>query len=195
MSETETASASAYSSSTTTSTSSSLLLSSLMYDRQVGYFAYCLRKLPCPYGKLDTNRLTLVHFAVQALDLLGGIWDNDDMLFQLRLNKQSIIEWIYALQITTQQVQDYYYYYHNVTTTTTETIIQKDDDEEEEEEPGGGGGRPGGGGGGGRSFLSLSSMEGMVGFKGGTFLGGSFDTRESTTTQPWHYNHGHIAMT
>ena len=46
------------------------------FDRQrhVHFFAYSLRQLPGAYGKLDTNRLTLVHFCVHALDLLG-VWE------------------------------------------------------------------------------------------------------------------------
>ncbi|KAL7576741.1 hypothetical protein ACA910_005657 [Epithemia clementina (nom. ined.)] len=152
------------------------LLAPLVHDRQVGYFAYCLRNLPLVYGKLDTNRLTLVHFAVHALDLLYAnvnFWNNHALQQQLRLNKQAIVDWIYALQITTDQIQQ---------------AVQNDP-----------------------SLLSspptsTSSLEALVGFKGGTFLGGSFHnhaseetvtstTRTTTTALPWHYNHGHIAMT
>ena len=51
------------------------------------------------YESLDTNRMTLVHFCVHALDLLG-VWDDDqDVLRQeLQLDKVLIIEWIYSLQ-------------------------------------------------------------------------------------------------
>lgn len=50
----------------------------LPFERElhIGYFASALRGLPPPYAKLDSNRLTLVHFAVHALDLLG-VWDDD----------------------------------------------------------------------------------------------------------------------
>ena len=68
-------------------------------ERHVKYFAHHLLHLPYPYSSLDTNRLTLVHFAAHALEMLG-VWDDDDVLTnQLGLNKQVIIEWIYNLQI------------------------------------------------------------------------------------------------
>lgn len=71
------------------------------FDRQlqIGYFAYCLRQLPAAYGKLDTNRLTLAHFAVHALDLLG-VWDSADLQAAMGLDKQGMVEWIYGLQVT-----------------------------------------------------------------------------------------------
>jgi hypothetical protein len=68
-------------------------------ERHIKYFAHHLIQLPFPYSSLDTNRLTLVHFAVHALDMLG-VWDDDDQVSQLSLNKQSIIDWIYGLQVT-----------------------------------------------------------------------------------------------
>jgi geranylgeranyl transferase type-1 subunit beta len=68
-------------------------------ERHVRYFAYTLRTLPEPYVKLDTNRLTLVHFATHALDMLG-VWDDETTLEAMRLSKTSIIEWIYSLQLT-----------------------------------------------------------------------------------------------
>ena len=67
--------------------------------RQIGYFAASLRQLPSPYCKLDTNRLTLVHFCVQALDLLG-VWEDEHLQISFGLSKQSIIAWIYSLQTT-----------------------------------------------------------------------------------------------
>jgi geranylgeranyl transferase type-1 subunit beta len=66
--------------------------------RQTAYFAYSLRQLPSAYGKLDTNRLTLVHFAVHALDLLG-VWDSEEQQSTLNLHKTEIIDWIYSLQL------------------------------------------------------------------------------------------------
>ena len=126
----------------------------MSFDRQlqIGYFSYCLRQLPGAYGKLDTNRLTLAHFCVHALDLLG-VWDQQaaDVQRALGLNKAGIIEWIYALQV-------------------------------------------------------VSDLKGHAGFKGGTFLGGSFprdnpEEEDDSTGDPlgdqnWQLlNQGHIAMT
>ena len=68
-------------------------------ERHIKYFAHHLIQLPHPYSSLDTNRLTLVHFAVHALDMLG-VWDSDELVQKLTLNKQSIIDWIYGLQVT-----------------------------------------------------------------------------------------------
>lgn len=60
-------------------------------ERHIRYFAGCLRELPEAYSKLDTNRLTLVHFCVHALDLLGA-------LEQEQVDCTAIMEWIYSLQ-------------------------------------------------------------------------------------------------
>ena len=79
------------------------------FDRQkhIGYFATCLRKLPGDFGKLDTNRLTIVHFCVHALDLLG-VWEPNaqDLRTQLQLNPRDIITWIRSLQIATDDLPD-----------------------------------------------------------------------------------------
>jgi geranylgeranyl transferase type-1 subunit beta len=57
--------------------------------------------LQAPFAKLDTNRMTLVHFSVHALDILcETLWDDPQQQAELGLDKQAIIEWIYALQIT-----------------------------------------------------------------------------------------------
>ena len=125
-------------------TSNQLTMDRLDLKKQMGYFAYSLRTLPSAYGKLDTNRLTLVHFCVHALDLLH-VWDQPALLEELHLEKSAIIDWIYALQVTSDQYPPE-----------------------------------------------------MVGFKGGAFLGGSFDPEGNsaeTSTAPRAYNHGHIAMT
>jgi geranylgeranyl transferase type-1 subunit beta len=66
--------------------------------RQIAYFAASLKVLPDAYNKLDTNRLTLVHFAVHALDLLG-VWESEELMASQNLNKQEIIDWIYSLQL------------------------------------------------------------------------------------------------
>jgi geranylgeranyl transferase type-1 subunit beta len=68
------------------------------YELQIAYFANCLRQLPEGYSKLDTNRLTLVHFAVHALDLLGA-WEAAELQAKYGLNPASIIDWIYSLQV------------------------------------------------------------------------------------------------
>jgi geranylgeranyl transferase type-1 subunit beta len=67
--------------------------------RHIRYFAYHLRNLPTQYSKLDTNRVTLVHFAVQALDILG-VLDSDELCDLSHIDKNSIIAWIYSLQVT-----------------------------------------------------------------------------------------------
>ena len=59
-------------------------------NRHVQYFASNLRQLPAGYSKLDTNRLTLVHFCVHALDLLGEL--------ESQVDASHVIEWIYSLQ-------------------------------------------------------------------------------------------------
>ena len=59
-------------------------------ERHIRYFSHCLRQLPDDYQKLDTNRLTLVHFCVHALDLLGALEEQVDV--------EAIIEWVYSLQ-------------------------------------------------------------------------------------------------
>jgi geranylgeranyl transferase type-1 subunit beta len=105
--------------------------------RHIQYFAYCVRQLPGSYSKLDTNRLTLAHFGVHALDMLG-VWEDEAMQTSLGLEKRAIIDWIYAMQVPAKK-----------------------------------------------------EYPSQAGFKGGSFLGGSF---EDTADQPWQYNHGHIAM-
>jgi geranylgeranyl transferase type-1 subunit beta len=74
-------------------TSSSCFLA----DRHIKYFASALDSLPEPYVKLDSNRLTLVHFAVQALDLLQ-VWDSS-LWKDYDLDPLRIIQWIYRLYL------------------------------------------------------------------------------------------------
>lgn len=116
------------------------------FDRQlqIGYFSYCLRRLQGPYAKLDTNRLTLAHFCVHALSLLG-VWDNAELQRTLRLDRNAIIEWIYAMQVTS----------------------------------------------------SSSQYEAHAGFKGGSFLGGTFgvddEQEEDDDMSAWQeFNQGHM---
>ena len=45
-------------------------------EPHIRYFAKALHRLSAPYyAQVDTNRLTMIHFAVHALDLLG-VWDD-----------------------------------------------------------------------------------------------------------------------
>ena len=64
-------------------------------NRHLRYFSSCLRKLPGAYSSLDTNRLTLVHFAVQSLDLLGAFDENEEETELI--DRSAVIEWIYSL--------------------------------------------------------------------------------------------------
>jgi geranylgeranyl transferase type-1 subunit beta len=66
----------------------------LSWKRHKKYFERCLvEELPSPYVSLDTNRLTLVHFAVQSLDILG-------CTSSLEEYRQQIIDWIYSLFVS-----------------------------------------------------------------------------------------------
>ncbi len=68
-------------------------------ESHVRYFASSLHGLPAPYSSLDTNRLTLIHFAVHALDLLG-VWEDLEIQQHHGLSKERIVEWIYqSLQV------------------------------------------------------------------------------------------------
>ena len=60
-------------------------------SRAIKCFMYNLQLLPQAYTGAETNRMTLCYFCVSALDLLGS-------LDKIR-DKQSIIEWIYNLQV------------------------------------------------------------------------------------------------
>ena len=64
-------------------------------SRAIKYFMYNLQLLPQAYTGAETNRMTLCYFCVSALDLLGS-------LDKIR-DKQSIIEWIYNLQVVPGQ--------------------------------------------------------------------------------------------
>jgi geranylgeranyl transferase type-1 subunit beta len=75
-----------------------IISSSFLKDRRIRYFASALHQIPSPYVKLDSNRLTLVHFATQALDLLG-VWDSPELQSTYKLDKHRIIAWIYSLQL------------------------------------------------------------------------------------------------
>ena len=70
--------------------------------RHIRYFTNCLQSLPEQYAAADTNRLTLVHFCVQSLDILGCLPDHPNCCGQVDkeviLDTQAIINWIYGLQ-------------------------------------------------------------------------------------------------
>ena len=53
--------------------------------RHIQYFLMNLKKLPRDYIALDSNRLTLVHFSVQSLQLLNFFDNNDNADFKLQL--------------------------------------------------------------------------------------------------------------
>jgi len=70
--------------------------------RHIRYFANCLQSLPEQYAAADTNRLTLVHFCVQSLDILGCLPTHPNCCGkvdkEVNLDTQAIINWIYGLQ-------------------------------------------------------------------------------------------------
>jgi geranylgeranyl transferase type-1 subunit beta len=74
--------------------------STFLVDEHRRYFASALHSVPAPYSKLDSNRLTLTHFAVHALDLLQ-VWDDPRLVQKYNLDRSRIIEWIYSLYLPT----------------------------------------------------------------------------------------------
>ncbi|EED86692.1 predicted protein [Thalassiosira pseudonana CCMP1335] len=71
--------------------------------RHIRYFTHSLQNLPSQYSSADTNRLTLVHFCIQSLDVLGALPDHHgrfcgDVETEVYLDREEIVEWIYALQ-------------------------------------------------------------------------------------------------
>ena len=92
---------------TTTSPSSSRMMvcssdppPPLCFSKEVHvrYFSSLLQRgLPAPYSSLDPQRLTVVHFCVHALDVLG-VWDNHHN--HNHNKKHSILEWVYRQQLT-----------------------------------------------------------------------------------------------
>lgn len=73
--------------------------------RHIQYFLYCLRGLPKQYVALETNRMTLVHFCIQSLDILGFLDLEEDIQSHYGFNKRHICDWIYSLQ-TIQEGDD-----------------------------------------------------------------------------------------
>ena len=69
--------------------------------RHIRYFTNCLQSLPEQYAAADTNRLTLVHFCVQSLDILGCLPTPNccgKVDKEVNIDTKGIIEWIYGLQ-------------------------------------------------------------------------------------------------
>lgn len=62
----------------------------------IRYFMLSLHQLPSAYSSLDTNRLTLVHFSIQSLDLLGVLHNEGDKRSS-QIDRVSITEWIMSL--------------------------------------------------------------------------------------------------
>mmetsp|Transcript_10837 Transcript_10837/g.13713 ORF Transcript_10837/g.13713 Transcript_10837/m.13713 type:complete len:428 (+) Transcript_10837:17-1300(+) len=151
-----------------------IMTARLEFTRQkhIQYFVHCLKRLPAQYCHLDTNRLTLLHFAVHSLDILG-FFDNDSNLEYYGVNKQYIIDWIYSLQT-----------YHSKNRALRIEKSRNRNDVENNE-----------------SSDSQYHGHGCGGFKGGTFLGftQNINMTESESFHQYegfkHYDQGHIAMT
>ncbi|XP_054159504.1 geranylgeranyl transferase type-1 subunit beta-like [Oppia nitens] len=62
--------------------------------RNAKYLRRCLQVLPSSHSSLDISRLTIAFFAISGLDLLNSLDVIED-------DRQSIIDWIYSLQILT----------------------------------------------------------------------------------------------
>jgi geranylgeranyl transferase type-1 subunit beta len=106
--------------------------SDFVKGRHIRYFASALHGIPAPYAKLDSNRLTLVHFATHALDLLG-VWDDQQLMDSYKLSPSRIIAWIYSLQLPSGGFQGGAYVglcCTCCTSTTTTTTTTTTDDEE-----------------------------------------------------------------
>lgn len=67
----------------------------LEIQKHVKFLIRHLNVYPDAYSSLDSNRLTLLFFAISGLDLLGHL---DGLLTEKR--RQDIIDWIYSLQLT-----------------------------------------------------------------------------------------------
>jgi geranylgeranyl transferase type-1 subunit beta len=62
----------------------------------ISYFTHYLFNLPQPYQGQDNIRLTLLYFALSALDLLGEL---EELLNQNKHLKNNIINYVYSLQV------------------------------------------------------------------------------------------------
>ena len=118
--------------------------------RHIKYFANALRRLPAQYSSADASRLTLVHFCVQALDVLGCLPDyyhhtrdgdgggspaNNVICGlveeEILIPRDAIVEWIYGLRSFPTTTT-------TTTTTTTATLVVADDDDDDDDDDGGG---------------------------------------------------------
>mmetsp|Transcript_37008 Transcript_37008/g.64822 ORF Transcript_37008/g.64822 Transcript_37008/m.64822 type:complete len:510 (-) Transcript_37008:70-1599(-) len=146
--------------------------------RHIRYFTNSLQNLPKQYSSADTTRLTLAHFCVQALDILGCLPDADccgKVEEEVYLFREEIIEWIYGLQTLPTKMRD-----------DDDSSPCTDDDESE---------------------LSAAGYVGG-GFKGGTYLGPlpnasssgenndeDHHHHQSKSKEQHPYDHSHLAMT
>lgn len=62
--------------------------------KHIQFFTRCLNVLPTAYQGLDTNRMTVLFFAIFGLDILGEL----ETVVDAERGKE-IIEWIYSLQV------------------------------------------------------------------------------------------------
>ncbi|XP_072372576.1 geranylgeranyl transferase type-1 subunit beta isoform X2 [Scyliorhinus torazame] len=68
-------------------------------ERHICFFERCLKILPERYCSLETSRLTIAFFALSGLDMLSALH---------LVDKASIIEWIYSLQVLpTEDSEEY----------------------------------------------------------------------------------------
>ena len=144
--------------------------------RHIRYFTNSLQNLPKQYSSADTNRLTLVHFCIQALDILGclpGVGCCGRVEEEVYISRNAIVEWIYGLQ----------------TLPATAVNIDENDDSSSSEHYVGGGFTGG-------TFLgplpnaSSSSDDAAA-------IGKSQQSIENELQQPHQhpYDHSHLAMT
>ena len=74
--------------------------------KHIRYFSHNLRTLPYQYATADTTRLTMVHFCIHALDILGALPDSYGECCgsiggedgQIVIPRDAIVSWIYGLQ-------------------------------------------------------------------------------------------------
>ena len=117
------------------------------------------------------------------MDLLG-FFDHDELPQKYQVEKQGIIDWIYSLQTLTSTK-------NNDSNAVKIEGVKLNDSEIKNER--------------GNEFFTENRIDDEhtywkhVGFKGGTFLGGTFQTAKSANEgqcyEGWIYDHGHIAMT
>jgi len=69
--------------------------------RHLKFFERCLAILPTDYEKLDTNRMTVLFFAILGLDILGELETVVDHNRRL-----AIIAWVYSLQVLSPKKEE-----------------------------------------------------------------------------------------